>query len=71
LFAPAGTAPDIVGRINAETQKILADAGFRERSLDPYMFEPMSGSPAQFADHIRADIGKWDRVIRDANIKVE
>jgi hypothetical protein len=31
----------------------------------------MSGSPAQFADHIRADVGKWNRVIRDANIKVE
>jgi len=71
LFAPAGTAPGIVGRINAETQKILSDAEFRGRSLDPYMFEPMSGSPAQFADYIRADVGKWDRVIRDANIKVE
>jgi tripartite-type tricarboxylate transporter receptor subunit TctC len=35
------------------------------------MFEPMSGSPAQFADHIRADVGKWDRVIRAANIKIE
>ena len=71
LFAPGGTAPEIVGRVNAEIQKILADAEFRARSLDPYMFEPMSGSPAQFTDHIRADGGKWDRVIRDANIKVE
>jgi tripartite-type tricarboxylate transporter receptor subunit TctC len=69
LHRPA--PPGIVGRINAETQKILSDAEFRGRSLDPYMFEPMSGSPAQFADYIRADVGKWDRVIRDANIKVE
>ena len=35
------------------------------------MFEPLAGSPAEFADYIRADVRKWDRVIRDANIKVE
>jgi tripartite-type tricarboxylate transporter receptor subunit TctC len=71
LFAPGGTPPAILARLNAEAQAILADASFRERSLDPYMFQPLSGSPAQFADYIRADVRKWDRVIRDANLKVE
>jgi hypothetical protein len=52
-------------------QAILADAAFRERSLDPYMFSPLSGSPAQFAEFIRADVRKWDRVIRDANLAVQ
>ena len=71
LFAPGGTPPGIVARINTEVQRILADGTFRERSLNPYMFEPLSGSPAAFADYIRADVSKWDRVIRDANIKVD
>jgi len=71
LFAPGGTPPAILARLNAEAQSILADAGFRERSLDPYMFQPLSGSPQEFAAYIRADVRKWDRVIRDANIKVE
>ena len=71
LFAPGGTPPEIVTRINAEVQRILADGTFRERSLNPYMFEPLSGSPAEFASYIAADIRKWDRVIREANIKFD
>lgn len=71
LFAPGGTPPEIVTRINAEVQRILADGTFRERSLDPYMFEPLSGSPAEFASYIGADVRKWDRVIREANIKID
>ncbi len=71
LFAPGSTPSDIVARINSEVQKILADGVFRERSLDPYMFAPLAGSPQQFTDYIRADVRKWERVIRDANIRVE
>ena len=71
LFAPGGTPPEIVARINAEVQRILADGAFRERSLNPYMFEPLAGSPAEFANYIRADVQKWDRVIREANIKID
>jgi tripartite-type tricarboxylate transporter receptor subunit TctC len=71
LFAPGGTPKEIVARVNSEVQRILADPAFRERSLDRYMFAPMSGSPAQFADFIRADVQKWDRVIRAANVKLD
>ncbi len=71
LFAPGGTPPDILARLNAEVQKILADPAFRERSLDPYMVQPLAGSPAEFAGYIRADMRKWDRVISEAGLKVE
>ena len=71
LFAPRGTPPEIVAKMNAEVQRVLADATFRERSLDPYMFQPLAGSPAEFAETIRADVQKWDRVIREANIKLD
>ncbi len=71
LFAPGGTPPEIVNRINAEAQRILQDPTFRARSLDPYMFQPLGGTPAAFAEFIQADVRKWERVIRDANIKVD
>ena len=71
LFAPRGTPPEIVAKMNAEVQRVLADATFRERSLDPYMFQPLAGSPPEFAETIRADVQKWDRVIREANIKLD
>src|SRR5580698_6884608 len=33
LFAPAGTPREIIGKINADTNKILADADMKERAL--------------------------------------
>ena len=39
--------------------------------LAPAMFGPLAGSPTEFTGYIRADVRKWERVIRDANIKVE
>jgi tripartite-type tricarboxylate transporter receptor subunit TctC len=71
LFAPGGTPPEIVNRLNADVQRILADESFRERSLNPYMFQSLTGSPATFAEFIRADVQKWDRVIRESNIRID
>jgi tripartite-type tricarboxylate transporter receptor subunit TctC len=71
LFAPAGTPAAIVDQLNAQTQRVLAEPGFRAAVLDPQFFEPMVGSPQDFADFIKADAEKWRRVIRVANVKVE
>jgi tripartite-type tricarboxylate transporter receptor subunit TctC len=71
LFAPASTPPAIVAQLNAQTQRVLAEPGFRAAVLDPQFFEPMVGSPQGFADFIMADAEKWRRVIRVANVKVE
>jgi tripartite-type tricarboxylate transporter receptor subunit TctC len=71
LFAPAGTPPAIVTQLNAQTQRVLAEPGFRAAVLDPQFFEPMTGSPQEFADFIKADAEKWRRLIRVANVKVE
>jgi len=71
LFAPAGTPPTIIDQLNAQTQRVLAEPGFRAAVLDPQFFEPMVGSPQEFADFIKADAEKWRRVIRVANVKVE
>ena len=71
LFAPAGTPAAIVGQLNAQTQRVLAEPGFRAAVLDPQFFEPMTGSPQDFAAFIKSDAEKWRRVIRLANVKVE
>ena len=71
LFAPAGTPPAIVDQLNAQTQRVLAEPEFRAAVLDPQFFEPMTGSPQDFAAFIKSDAEKWRRVIRLANVKVE
>ena len=71
MWAPAGTPPAVVDKINAQAQAILADPGFRAKVIDPQFFEPIVGSPAQFADFIKKDAAKWQRVVHDAGIKVQ
>lgn len=42
----------------------------RER-LGALAFEPVGGTPAQFAAYLKAQIAKWGKVVREGNIKAE
>jgi len=71
LVAPAGTPREIVDKLSAETQKIFAEPAFREKFLAPSMIFSIAGTPEDFARRIRTDYAKWDKVIKDAGVKVE
>jgi tripartite-type tricarboxylate transporter receptor subunit TctC len=71
LFAPAGTPREVVGKINTDVQRVLADPDFREKFLAPNYFEPVTGSPGEFADYVKREADKWSRVIKAAKITVE
>jgi tripartite-type tricarboxylate transporter receptor subunit TctC len=71
LFAPRGTPPAIVAKLNADVQRVLADPAFRETFLVPTFFEPIKGAPDEFAAFIRNESLKWSKVIKDANLSVE
>jgi tripartite-type tricarboxylate transporter receptor subunit TctC len=63
LFAPKGTPRDIVGKLNAETQRIFSDPSFRERFLTPSFIFPIVSSPEAFAERIRTESANWEKVI--------
>ena len=71
LAAPKDTPREIVDKLSAETQKIFADPAFREKFLDPAVTFSIASSPEQFSERMRADLAKWGKVIKDANVKVE
>jgi tripartite-type tricarboxylate transporter receptor subunit TctC len=71
LFAPAATSADIVNKINTDVQKVLADPAFKDKFLDPNFFEPIKGSPEQFAKYVESERVKWTKVVKDANLKVD
>jgi tripartite-type tricarboxylate transporter receptor subunit TctC len=68
LFAPAGTAKDIIARVSADTGKALAMADVKKRLMDAGIIAT-SSTPEAFAAYIRAETDKWRKVIKDANIK--
>ena len=70
LFAPAGTPPEIVERVNAEVQKIMRTPEMAKRlETEGAKFFPMTAS--QFADFQKAELARWGRIIREAGIKGE
>jgi len=70
VVGPAGMPPEIVRKLNSEMNAILKMEDVRRRFLDQGV-EPVGGSPAQFSDHIKAEIAKWAKVVKDANIQPE
>jgi tripartite-type tricarboxylate transporter receptor subunit TctC len=71
LFAPAATPKDIVAKINADVQRVYAMAEFRQNFLAVHEYEPIAGSPEEFADYVKKDAVRWGKVIKDAGVKVE
>lgn len=69
LLAPAHTAAPIIAKVHEEIVKIAAQTDMRER-LAQLGLEVAVNSPDEFAAVIDADIAKWAKVIKDANIKL-
>ncbi len=70
LFAPAGTAREIVARLHAEVVRVVALADVRDRFAATGL-EPVGSTPEQLAARMREDRAKWSRVIKEAGIKIE
>jgi tripartite-type tricarboxylate transporter receptor subunit TctC len=70
LFAPARTPREIIGRLQSEAVKALANGEVAQR-LAAQGFDPGGTRPEQFADVIRRDMARWRKVIEKANIEAE
>jgi len=70
LFAPAGTPRAIVDKIQADVARALAVPEVRERFVAQGA-EPGGTTPDQFAAFVRAESGKWARVVKFSNAKVD
>ncbi|HYC44179.1 MAG TPA: tripartite tricarboxylate transporter substrate binding protein [Burkholderiales bacterium] len=68
LMAPAKTPKEIITRWNTEVDKILKSPDLSKRFINDGL-EPKGGSPESFAKFIRAEIDKYARVVKAANIK--
>jgi tripartite-type tricarboxylate transporter receptor subunit TctC len=70
IGAPAGTPAEIVDKLNRETNAALADPALKAKLAD-FGAIVMTGSPADFGSFIAAEIEKWGKVVRFANLKPE
>ena len=70
LLAPARTRTDVVRRLNAEVNRLIAKPAIVARFAE-LGAEPLGGTPEQAAAYIRAEQDTWGRLIRETGIKLQ
>src|SRR6266498_685271 len=69
LFVPAGTPPEIVQKLNAGLNAVLRQPDIAER-LKQLNAEFRENTPEEFRGFVAAEMEKWGRVVREANIRL-
>jgi tripartite-type tricarboxylate transporter receptor subunit TctC len=70
IMAPAGTPKEIIDKLNAEIRAMVARPDVKAY-WEKQGTETMSLTPAQSEDFLRAELEKWTKVVKAANIKLE
>jgi len=70
IVAPAGAAPDILKRLNAELRALIAAPDFQARLKDEGG-QPLSMTPEEFTAFIRRETERWAKIVRDVGAKLD
>jgi tripartite-type tricarboxylate transporter receptor subunit TctC len=70
IFAPPGTPPDQVARLNHEINDILALPEVRT-AFETQGMDPATSSPEEFRHLVEQDADRWAQLIKAQNIKAE
>jgi tripartite-type tricarboxylate transporter receptor subunit TctC len=70
ILAPAGTAPEIVVKLNAEIARMLAQPAVKERFVAQGL-DPVGGTPEQFGAYLKTEISKWAGVVKASGARAE
>jgi tripartite-type tricarboxylate transporter receptor subunit TctC len=70
LFTPVATPRDVVAKISADANKVLAEPDVKQKMLSMGA-EPAGDTPEQFAAFVRAEMTKWTKLMKERGITPE
>ncbi len=70
IYAPAGLPQEMVAKLNAAFNEALRAPEIRER-LTTQGWTVTGGTPEQFAAHTQAELERWARVVKSANVRID
>jgi tripartite-type tricarboxylate transporter receptor subunit TctC len=70
VMAPGKTPAVLVARLNADVNAVMALPDVREQLVRQGLI-PVTSTPGELAALIKADLARWSKVVKDANVKVD
>jgi len=70
IVAPAGTPKDIIARWHEAIVQLIKEPDALAR-LETLGFAPVADRPEEFGERLKAEMAKWGKVVRDANIRAD
>jgi tripartite-type tricarboxylate transporter receptor subunit TctC len=71
IWAPAGTPPDLVKKLNADVGAVLADPEFRAKLASDGSEVVTGGTPDEFAGYVKSETAKWAKVVKDSGARID
>lgn len=70
ILVPAGTPQDVVAKLNAAFNKVLADPEVKQR-LTQAGYEVVGGEPQKFSAFMESELAKWGPIVKKAKVQPE
>ncbi|MGJ7484824.1 Bug family tripartite tricarboxylate transporter substrate binding protein [Variovorax sp. LT2P21] len=70
MVVPAATPPDVINALNKSVVAAINEPGVRKRLVD-FGVEPVGNTPAQFAELLRNETTRWQKLITDLKITLD
>ena len=70
IVVPTGTPPEIITKLNAETNRALQNADVRAK-LAAQGSDTLGSTPAEYAAYIRTEMPRWTKAVKDSGAKAE
>lgn len=70
LYAPAGTPPDVIAKLNAAAKKAAQTDDFRKK-VESEGLVITAGTPAELDTYVRAEEARWRKIVKENNVKPE
>jgi tripartite-type tricarboxylate transporter receptor subunit TctC len=71
LFAPAKTPRAIIGKLHAAIVAILEEPGLRETYAKRLVPLAVSASPAEFNAFVQTEAKRWERIVKENNVRLD
>lgn len=70
LFAPAGTPPEAIAKLNEAALTAMKDPEVIER-MKEFSNTIVASTPEELAEHVNAEMAKWEPVVKEANVSLD